>query len=165
VASRFFHFAIAVLLAPFLAQAQTGAPQTESGNSAAARRAAEIGTGKWWIRLTDNARDRFIERYTKAMDHVMSDLETECAQGMKSLLAGGKPRSVVDEADIMSNMTLCKISSSFDFGFGTHMELREGVDAFYKDSTNLTVPIEVALPRVRDALAVKHPRGKAGDIG
>jgi hypothetical protein len=99
------------------------------------------------------------------MDHVMSDLETECAQGMKSLLEGGKPRSGVDEADIMSNMTLCKISLSFDFGFGTHMELREGVDAFYKDSTNLTIPIELALPRVRDALAVKHPRGKAGGIG
>jgi len=57
----------------------------------------------------------------------------------------------------MSNFTLCKVASSFDFGFGTHKELREGVEAFYKDPTNLTVPIEVALPRVRDALA--YPRG------
>ena len=160
--SRFFHFAIVVLLAPFLAQAQTNTPQSESGNFAAARRAAEIGTGKWWINLTDDARDKFIEHYTKAMEHVMSDLETECSQGMRSLLAGGKPRSGVDEVDIMSNMTLCKIGSSFDFGFGTHKELREGVDAFYKDSTNLTVPIEVALPRVRDALAIKHPRVTGG---
>jgi hypothetical protein len=154
-----------ILLAPFLAQAQSNAPQSESGNSAAARRAAEIGTGKWWIGLTDDARDRFIERYTKAMDHVMSDLATECSQGMRSLLAGEKPRSGVDEVDIMSNFTLCKAASSFDFGFGTHKELREGVDALYKDPTNLTVPIDVALPRVRDALAIEHPRGKAGGIG
>jgi hypothetical protein len=165
VTSRFFHFAIVVLLAPFLAQAQTNGPQSESGNSAAARRAAEIGTGKWWIGLTDDARDKFIERYTKAMDHVVSDLETECSVGMRSLLAGEKPRDGVDEVDIMSNFTLCEVASSFDFGYGTHKELREGVDAFYKDSTNLSVPIQAALQRVRDALAVKHPRGKAGGIG
>jgi len=157
------HLAIVVvLLAPLLVQGQTNTPQSESANSSAARRAREIGTGKWWFGLTDEARDRFVERYTKAMDHVMSDLATECAQGMQSLLAGGKPRSGVDEADIMSNMTLCKITSSFDFGFGTHKELREGIDGFYKDSTNLTVPVEVALQRVRDALAVKYPRGAVG---
>lgn len=163
--SRFFHFAIVVLLAPFLAQAQTNAPQSESSNSAVARRAAYIGTGNWWIGLTDEAKDKFIERYTKAMDHVMSDLATECSQGMRSQLAGEKPRSGVDEVDVMSNFTLCEVASSFDFGYGTHKELREGVDAFYKDSTNLPVRIHVALQRVRDALAVKHPRGKAGVNG
>ena len=63
--SRFFHFTIVVLLAPFLAQAQTNGPQLESRNSAVARRAACIGTGKWWIGLTDEAKDKFIERYTK----------------------------------------------------------------------------------------------------
>ena len=31
--------------------------------------------------LPDDAKDKFIERYTKAMDHVVSDLETECNQG------------------------------------------------------------------------------------
>ena len=160
--SRFFHFAIVVLLAPFLAQAQTNPPQSESGSSAAAHRAAEIGTGNWWIGLTDEAKDRFIERYSKAMDHVLSDLETECSQGMRSLLAGERPRSGVDEVDIMSNFTLCEVASSFDFGYGTHKELREGVDAFYKDSTNLPVRIHVALQRVRDALAIKHPRGAIG---
>jgi hypothetical protein len=163
--SRFFHFAIVALLAPFLAQAQTNAPQSESGNSASARRSAEIGTGNWWIGLADEAKDKFIERYTKAMDHVMSDLATECSQGMRSQLAGEKPRSGVDEVDVMSNFTLCEVASSFDFGYGTHKELREGVDAFYKDSTNLPVRIHVALQRVRDTLAVKHPRGKAGVNG
>ena len=93
----------------------------------------------------------------------MSDLETECSQGMQSLVAGGKPRSGVDEVDVMSNFTLCEVASSFDYG--THEELREGVEAFYKDSTNLSVRIQVAVQRVRDALAVKHPRGKAGGIG
>ena len=163
--SRFFHFAIVVLLAPFLAQAQTNAPQSESSNSAVARRAAYVGTGDWWIGLTDEAKDKFIERYTKAMDHVLSDLETECSQGMRSLLAGERPRSGVDEVDVMSNFTLCEVASSFDFGYGTHKELREGVDALYKDSKNLPVRIHVALQRVRDALAVKHPRGKAGVNG
>jgi hypothetical protein len=153
-----------VLLAPFLAQAQKPAQQSESNNSAAARRATEIGTGKWWIGLTDEAKDKFIERYSKAMDHIMNDLATECSQGMRSLLEGEKPRSGVDEVDIMSNFTLCEVASSFDFGYGTHKELREGVDAFYKDSTNLPVRIQVALQRVRDALAVKYPRGKAGGI-
>lgn len=163
--SSFCHFAIVVLLAPFLAQAQNPARQSESSNSATARRAAEIGTGKWWIGLTDEAKDKFVERYTEAMDHVMNDLATECSQGMRSLLAGEKPRSGVDEIDIMSNFTLCEVASSFDFGYGTHKELREGVDAYYKDSTNLSVRIQVALQRVRDVLAVKHPRGKPGGIG
>jgi hypothetical protein len=163
--SRFFHFAIVALFVPFLAQAQTNAPQSESGNSAPARRSAEVGTGKWWIDLTDEAKDKFIERYTKAMDHVMSDLATECGEGMKSLLANERPRSGVDQVDVMSNFTLCEVASSFDFGYGTHKELREGVDAFYKDSTNLPVRIHVALQRVRDALAVKHPRGKPGANG
>ena len=123
-------------------------------------RAAEIGTGKWWIGLTDEARDKFIERYTKAMDHVMSDLVTECTQGMKSLLAGAHRRSGGDEVDIMSNFTLCKVFVILRLGFGTHKEL----DAFYKDATSLTVPMEVALPRIRDALAVKHPRGAIGIV-
>jgi hypothetical protein len=71
----------------------------------------------------------------------------------------------VDEVDLMSNFILCEVASSFDFGYGTHTELKEGVDVFYQDSTNLPVRIHVALQRVRDALAVKHPRGKAGVNG
>jgi hypothetical protein len=162
MASRFCHLAIVVLLAPVLAQGQANAAQSESGNSAPARRAAQIGSGNWWIGLTDEAKDRFIERYTKAMDHVVSDLETECNQGMRSLLVNERPRSDVDEVDVMSNFTLCEVASSFDFGYGTHQELREGVNAFYKDSTNLSLRIQVALQSARDALAVKHPRGRAG---
>lgn len=92
----------------------------------------------------------------------MNDLATECSQGMRSLLEREKPRSGVDEVDIMSNFTLCEVASSFDFGYGTHKELREGVDTFYKDSSNLSVRIQVALQRVRDELAAKHPRGTAG---
>ena len=161
--NRFFHFTIVLLLGSCFVQAQANAPQPESGNPAHARKAPELGTGKWWISLTDEARDRFVERYTKAMDHVMSDLVTECNQGMKSLLAGGmRPPSGVDEVDIFSSWTFCKIASSFDFSFGTHKELREGADEFYKDPANLTVPIDIALPRVRDALAAKHPRGRPG---
>ena len=63
--------------------------------------------------------------------------------------------------DVASSWTLCKIAGSFDFDYD-HKELREGVDTFYKDPANLAVPIEVALPRVRDAVAAKHPRGRAG---
>ncbi|HEV3513794.1 MAG TPA: hypothetical protein VGS05_18960 [Candidatus Sulfotelmatobacter sp.] len=157
--NRFFHLTAIVLLASCFLLAQT---KSESGSSAAARRAAEIGTGKWWIGLTDQSKDKFIERYTKAMDHVMNDLATECSQGMRSLLDHEMPRTGVDEVDIMSNFTLCEVASSFDFGYGTHQELREGVDAFYKDSRNLSVRIQVALQRVRDVLAAKHPRGTAG---
>lgn len=157
-------FVVVAVLACFLVQAQTSAPQAESHRSALVR-TGEIGTGNWWMSLPDDAKDKFIERYTKAMDHVVSDLETECNQGMQSLLAGGKPRSGVDEVDAMSNFTLCEVASSFDFGYGTHKELREGVDAFYNDSTNLPVRIHVALQRVRDALAVKHPRGQPGRNG
>jgi hypothetical protein len=133
------------------------APDAESRNSALARRAAEMGTGKWWVSLSDKAKDRFIERYTKAMDQVMHTLVAQCAEEVKSL-----PRSGVDEVDAISSFTLCKVGSSFDFNFGTRQELRQGVDEFYGDSTNLTVPIDVALHRVRDALAVKHPRGGGG---
>jgi hypothetical protein len=89
--NRFFHLTTVVLLASCFVLAQT---KSEYTKSAAARRAAEIGTGKWWIGLTDEARNKFIERYTKAMDHVMNDLATECSQGMRSLLEGEKPRSV-----------------------------------------------------------------------
>jgi hypothetical protein len=72
------------------------------------------------------------------------------------------PRNGAQEVDIVSSMTLCKIASSFDFDFD-RKELREGVDGFSKDSTNLAIPIDVALQRVREALAAKRPRG--GGIG
>ena len=62
-----------------------------------------------------------------------------------------------EEVDIVSSMILCKIASSFEFGFVSHEELREGVDSFYKDSANLALTIDVALQRVRDALAAKRP--------
>ena len=91
--NRFFHFAIVVALASGFVQAQTKAPDTDSRNSALARTAAEMGTGKWWVSLSDEARDRFIERYTKAMDHVMSALVTECAEEVKSL-----PRTGIDDS-------------------------------------------------------------------
>lgn len=156
---RFFHLTTVLLLGSCFVLGQT---KSESSNSASARRAAEIGTGTWWIGLTDQAKDKFIERYTKAMDHVMNDLETECSQGMRGLLEGEKPRSGVDDVDIMSNFSLCEVASSFDFSFGTHEELRQGVDVFYTDSTNLSVRIQVALQRARDVLATKHPRGRAG---
>jgi hypothetical protein len=151
---RFVNITIFALVASCLVQAQTSAPQSKSDNTALARRAAEMGTGKWWVNLSDEARDRFIERYTKAMNHVTSDLVTDCADGIKSL-----PRNGAQEVDAVASMTLCKIASSFDFSFD-RKELREGVDGFYKDSTNLTVPIDVALQHVRDALAAKRPRGQ-----
>jgi hypothetical protein len=154
---RFFQFAIVVALVSGFVQAQTKAPDTDSRNSALAPRAAEMGTGKWWVSLSDEARDRFIERYTKAMDRVMSALVTQCAEELKSL-----PRTGINDVDFISSMALCKIASSFDFNFGTHKELREGIDGFYKDSTNLSVPIDVAIQRVRDVLAAKHPRGAMG---
>jgi hypothetical protein len=154
--SRFLHITIIAVLVSARIQAQT-APDSKAGNPAAARMAAEIGTGKWWIKLSDEARDRFIERYTKAMDRVKSALFTECSEALKSL-----PRTGADSVDALSSMTLCKIASNFDFDFGTHKELREGVDGFYKDSVNLDVPVEAALQRVRDALAAKYPRGGAG---
>jgi len=114
-----------------------------------------MGTGKWWICLSDEAKERFMERYTKAMNHVVSDLFADCAEVMKGL------PSNAEEVDVASSWTLCKIAGSFDFDYD-HKELREGVDTFYKDPANLAVPIEVALPRVRDAVAAKHPRGRAG---
>jgi hypothetical protein len=154
---RFFHFAIVAFLATGFVQAQTTPSDSESRTSALARRAAEMGTGKWWVSLSDEARDRFIERYTKAMDHAVSALAAECAEEVKSL-----PRNGTDEVDVISSFTLCKIAGSLDFNFGTHKELREGIDGFYKDSTNLSVPIDVAMQRVRDVLAAKHPRGTGG---
>ena len=105
----------------------------------------EMGTGKWWIGLSDDAKDKLIERYTKAMNRVVSDLFNDCADGIKNL-----PRNGAEEVDIVSNMMLCKVGSSFDFSFD-HKELREGVDGFYKDSANLTIPVDVALQHVRDA--------------
>lgn len=146
--NRSFHFIIVALLASCLVEAQT------SAHADLARRAAEMGTGRWWVTLSDDARDRFIERYAKAMSHVMSDLVTDCADGIKSL-----PRNGAQEVDAMASMTLCKVASSFDFNFD-QKELREGVDGFYKDSTNLSIPVETALQRVRDALAAKRPRGQ-----
>jgi hypothetical protein len=150
-----FQFVIVCLLASFLAQAQTSVPQSESPQSSLARRAAEMGTGKWWITLSEEERDKFVERYAKGMNHAGSVLVADCAEVLKGL-----PGNHAAEVDIASSWALCKVAASFDFDFD-RKELREGVDAFYKDSTNLSAPIEVALARVRDALAAKHPRGQA----
>jgi hypothetical protein len=115
-----------------------------------------MGTGKWWIGLSEEARDKFVERYVKAMNHAGADLAADCAEVLKGL-----PGNHAAEVDIVSSWTLCKVAASFDFDYD-RKELREGVDTFYKNSTNLAVPIEVALQRVRDAVATKHPRGQAG---
>lgn len=152
--NRFFQFAIVAFFASFLAQAQKAAPPSGTAHSALAQRAMEMGTGKWWIGLSDDAKDKLIERYTKAMNRVVSDLFNDCADGIKNL-----PRNGAEEVDIVSNMMLCKVGSSFDFSFD-HKELREGVDGFYKDSANLTIPVDVALQHVRDAFAAKRPRGR-----
>ena len=166
--NRFFQLTIVVLFAAFLAQAQVygppkygpqqESPDSDAARQAAARRAAEMGTGKWWVKLSDEDRDKFIERYAEAMNRVSSNLFTDCADGMKSWTPNHAWKNGVREVDIMSNMILCKIGSSFDFNFD-RKEIREAVDEFYKDSTNLTVPVDVALQRVRETLATKHPRG------
>ncbi|MFZ1927824.1 MAG: hypothetical protein WAU50_01725 [Candidatus Sulfotelmatobacter sp.] len=160
--NRFFQFLTVAFFATCLAQAQVYGPPAYGppagpGHSALVQRAAEMGTGKWWIRLSDDAKDKLIERYTKAMNHVQSDLFEDCT-------VGGQIKSVSEEVDIVSSMILCNLSSSFDFNFD-HKELREGVDGFYKDSTNLAIPIDVALQRVRDVLAAKRPRGQGHGIG
>jgi hypothetical protein len=138
--NRFFQFTIVALFAAFLAHAQVYGPpkygpQQESPHSDAARRAAEMGTGKWWVKLSDEDRDKFIERYAEAMNRVSSNLFTDCADGMKGLTPNHVWKNGVREVDIMSNMILRKISSSFDFNFD-RKEIREAVDEFYKDSTN-----------------------------
>jgi hypothetical protein len=162
--NRFFQFLIAAaFFATCLAQAQVYGPpkygpQQGSAHSDLVRRAAEMGTGKWWVKLSDEDRDRFIERYAEAMNRVSSNLFTDCADGMKSLTLNGVLKKGLQEADIMSHMILCKIGSSFDFNFD-RKEIREAVDEFYKDSTSLTFPVDVALQRVRETLAARHPRG------
>jgi hypothetical protein len=154
LSNRFLHFflrlAITVLLIPFFAQAQSSVPQSD--HAALARRATDMGTGKWWVKLSDEAKDKFIERYTDAMNHVASELLADCADGMKSL-----PRNDAKELDIMSDMILCKIGSSFDFNFD-RKEIRDAVDLYYNDATNLTAPIDAALQHVREALEAKRPR-------
>lgn len=115
-----------------------------------------MGTGKWWLKLPDGARDRFIKRYTVAMNHVSSALTKECEDGLNSL-----PRKGTLEVDVLSNSFLCKVGSTFDFNFDLK-DIREAVDEFYQDLGNLTVPIDVALQRARDSLAAKRPRSGGG---
>ena len=167
-----FQLTIVALFTAFSAQAQVYGPpkygpQQESPGAEAARRdatrrAAEIGTGKWWIKLSDEDRDKFIERYAGAMNRVSSNLFTDCEDGMESLTANHVVKNGVHEADIISNMILCKISSSFDFNYD-RKEIREAVDEFYKDPTNLTVSLDVGLQEVREKLEAKRPR--VGGIG
>jgi hypothetical protein len=166
--NRFFPFTIFALFASFLAQAQVCGqpvygpkvyvPGQDAAHAALVQMAAELGTGKWWIRLSDEAKDRFVERYTKAMNHISSDLSKDCANGAKSL-----PPVGAQQADVLSNMLVCKTGSSFDFNFDLK-EIMEAVNKFYEDSANLTVSIDIALQRVRETLAAKH-RGTGCGIG
>ncbi len=163
------YLAIAVLLASSVAQTQAvfgppvygppvHDPSRDAVHSDGARLAAEMGTGKWWVKLSDEAKDKFVERYTVAMNHVSSTLFTDCSNGIDTLLVDGGLKSGVEASDFVSYMIICKVGSSFDFKFD-RKEIREAVDEFYKDSANLTVPIDVALQHVREGLAAKRPHG------
>jgi hypothetical protein len=153
--NRSFHFIMVALFVSSLLQTHASAPQAEPRKSAVPQ-IAELGTGKWWLGLTDEAKVKFIERYASAMNRVSSELLTQCGEGMKSLDA-----NAAQEVDVMSAMILCKVGASFDFSF-EGKQLIEGVDQFYKHSTNLSVPVDVALQDVRDNLAAKRPHPSFG---
>jgi len=100
------------------------------------------------------------------MSRVSNRLFTECADKMKKfqsrIMSDPRAATAIPEGDVTQSWNLCVLAGSFDFGF-EQRDLRNGVDEFYKDPQDSSVPIDVALQHVRDVLESKMPKG--GGIG
>jgi hypothetical protein len=119
-----------------------------------------LDNGQWWMNLSANAKDAFVDGYKAAMKHVSNKLSAECDDGLKNFQPGG-----IKDPDFKSIIHLCKIGQSFDFTF-EQREIRTGLDEYYKDSKHASVPIDDAIQRVRDTLKSKRPNyGIGGGIG
>jgi hypothetical protein len=112
------------------------------------------------------AKNTFLEGYAAAMSRVSNRLFTECADKMKKfqsrIMSDPRAATAIPEGDVTQSWNLCVLAGSFDFGF-EQRDLRNGVDEFYKDPQDSSVPIDVALQHVRDVLESKMPKG--GGIG
>jgi hypothetical protein len=141
--NRFFHLTIVALVASCFVHAQTTPQQSEFGNAAPSH-------GEWWLSLTAETKDKYIEHYAK----VTSELARECLEDLKCQISNRAAEcgNGVDLVDPRYLRLSCQYASSIDdpiFGI-THKELREGVDEFYKDSANLAFPVGFALEIVRE---------------
>jgi hypothetical protein len=111
--------------------------------------------GRWWMGLSDESKNKFVDGYKTAMTGAFNTLGAECVDAAKDAKPGGL------EALVKVYENVCKLAASFDFEFEEH-DIRQGLDNFYKDSPNMRIPIDVAMRHVREVLQSKRPPAGIG---
>jgi hypothetical protein len=111
--------------------------------------------GPWWMSLSDESKNKFVDGYKTAMTGAFNTLGAECMDAAKDAKPGGL------EALVKVYENVCKLAGSFDFEF-EEQDISRGLDNFYKDSPNMRIPIDVAMQHVRDVLQSKRPPAGIG---
>ena len=112
--------------------------------------------GGWWKALSDEARDNFVDGYTAAMQKVQFITHKECMKNAKSIQPGPE-----FNAKLQESLNLCALSETFDYK--ADKALRAGLDKFYKNPLNATIPPEFAMEYLRDELKHNKTEGELRD--
>jgi hypothetical protein len=114
------------------------------------------GNGVWWVSLTDDVKDNFVDGYVTAMVRVNHMIAAQIPQDAKDLHPGAQ-----FDAKMKTIMVLSVNAEFFDFIDERldRRKVRNGVDEFCKDSQNSRIPIDYAMAYVKDTLkGLRAPR-------
>ncbi len=101
--------------------------------------------GGWWKGLSDDAKDTFVDGYTTAMQKAQFVAHNECMKNARSIPPGPEYNAKLQES-----LNLCTLSDAFDYK--ADKALRVGLDGFYKNPLNGSIPPEFAMEYLRDQL-------------
>ncbi len=107
----------------------------------------------WWQAISDEAKDSFVDGYTTAMLKAQLLTHNECMKDAKRVQPG--PDS---NAKLQESLKLCVVSEAFDYKGG--IAFRIGLNRFYDNPLNITIPPEFAMEYVRDELMGNKTTGE-----
>jgi hypothetical protein len=107
------------------------------------------GNGVWWVSLSNDTKETFVDGYITAMSHVNQILGSMCQETMKNLKPGEQFNTTVSRA-----LDFCTLAENYYYSVDKS-KLSKGIDHFYEDARNTRIPIEFSMQYVRDAMVGK----------
>lgn len=108
-----------------------------------------LENGQWWVSLTEDTKETFTDGYATAMSRVKNITHAACMDEGKNAKTGSQFNTEMSAA-----MNLCLLAEFFDFDVDRR-NLIGGVNEFYKDPRNVSIPVDFAFEHVRDKLKGK----------
>jgi hypothetical protein len=119
-----------------------------------------LGNGVWWLNLSDDRKDTFLDGYVSGMNDANHLMMGMCDQKRNTLQPNNNNEKFM--AEMYAALDLCMLGGEFDFNVDIQ-KLRGGVDEFYADSHNKLIPIRLAMAYVRDKLKGKKTAQELND--